>query len=561
MNALTRKQTATVFKLGLLLLLVFALVMPISIAQDENLLTNPGFEDAFVTEGNDELRTVATGWHPWHIARTDDMPSFQNARPYYIGSTTANASGILPRVRSGSQSQIYYSFFETHDGGIYQQVSGIAPGTELRFSIYGHVWSSAFSDFNVSDQDGSVALRVGIDPLGGTDPDASSVVYSTPGIFYDTFRQYSVIATAQSDTVTVFVRTTIAEVVRNTVVYLDDAVLEITPESNGGAVTEVPTEEPTEEPVATEEPTVAPTEVPTEEPTEEPVATEEPTVEDPTPTLEGNVDTPTEEPVATQEPTVEVPTDEPATEEPTEEPTAQDPTPTQEGSDNGGLVPTSTVISVEPTATEETGGGTEGPSGPISDEFPGQIIHVVRRGDTVGAIATLYGSSIEAITEANGLENNALIFVNQSLIVPVRIVPATIVPSPTPVATAVPDNNTGGSESSGGGSAPATGTEIYIVRPGDTLLRIARLYNTTVGTLVQLNGIANPNRIYYGQRLIVPVVGSAQPVPVTYTVQYGDYLLRIAIRYGVSVTQLAEANGISNINRIFPGQVLTIPQS
>ncbi len=55
------------------------------------------------------------------------------------------------------------------------------------------------------------------------------------------------------------------------------------------------------------------------------------------------------------------------------------------------------------------------------------------------------------------------------------------------------------------------GTIVYTVRAGDTLASIARRYNTTVAILAQLNGIANPNRIYIGQRLRVPAPGSGTP--------------------------------------------------
>ena len=51
-------------------------------------------------------------------------------------------------------------------------------------------------------------------------------------------------------------------------------------------------------------------------------------------------------------------------------------------------------------------------------------------------------------------------------------------------------------------------TMIYVVRRGDTLSSIARRYNTTIYTLMQLNGIRNPDRIYIGQRLRVPAPSS-----------------------------------------------------
>lgn len=47
--------------------------------------------------------------------------------------------------------------------------------------------------------------------------------------------------------------------------------------------------------------------------------------------------------------------------------------------------------------------------------------------------------------------------------------------------------------------------------------------------------------------------------PATYTVQPGDYLGLIALRFGTTITELARLNNISNINLIFPGQVLILP--
>jgi hypothetical protein len=98
--------------------ILFLLGAVVITAQD-NLLTNPGFEDSFRTVSGDQPRSVAQGWTPYHIARTGDMPSFQNTQPKYIASSAANSEGIQPRIRSGNDAQIYYSFFETHDGAVY----------------------------------------------------------------------------------------------------------------------------------------------------------------------------------------------------------------------------------------------------------------------------------------------------------------------------------------------------------------------------------------------------------------------------------------------------------
>ncbi len=61
-------------------------------------------------------------------------------------------------------------------------------------------------------------------------------------------------------------------------------------------------------------------------------------------------------------------------------------------------------------------------------------------------------------------------------------------------------------------AAPSAETCTYVVARGDTLGAIARRYNTTVGALVQANGIANPNLIAVGQTLTIPdCTGSALP--------------------------------------------------
>lgn len=56
------------------------------------------------------------------------------------------------------------------------------------------------------------------------------------------------------------------------------------------------------------------------------------------------------------------------------------------------------------------------------------------------------------------------------------------------------------------------------------------------------------------------VVPTVTPMPYyTYTVQYGDTLMQIAWRYGVSINELIHLNGICNANHIYVGQVLLIP--
>jgi LysM repeat protein len=103
----------------------------------------------------------------------------------------------------------------------------------------------------------------------------------------------------------------------------------------------------------------------------------------------------------------------------------------------------------------------------------------------------------------------------------------------------------------------------YTVQPGDTLFSIAAAHGTTVAQLVALNGIADPNLIGVGQVLTISADAPPPPVPAggsaTYTVVAGDTLFAIARRFGVTVADLVQANGLGDPNQLAVGQVLTIP--
>jgi LysM repeat protein len=153
--------------------------------------------------------------------------------------------------------------------------------------------------------------------------------------------------------------------------------------------------------------------------------------------------------------------------------------------------------------------------------------YTVAYGDTLGGIASAYGTTVSALQSLNGISNADYIYVGQTLSI------------------------------SGTASNTATTSNTYTVQYGDTLGGIASAYGTTTSSLQALNGISNPDYIYVGQTLNVSGT-STQSTSSTYTVQYGDTLGGIASAYGTSTSALQSLNGIANADYIYVGQTISI---
>ena len=107
--------------------------------------------------------------------------------------------------------------------------------------------------------------------------------------------------------------------------------------------------------------------------------------------------------------------------------------------------------------------------------------YTVRSGDTLGAIARRYRTSVDALVRLNGLKSRTLIRPGQVLRVPSR----------------------GGVETAAPAPAATAGEQVtYIVRGGDTLFQIAQTYKTTVEKIKAENGLAS-DILYVGQKLVI----------------------------------------------------------
>lgn len=114
-------------------------------------------------------------------------------------------------------------------------------------------------------------------------------------------------------------------------------------------------------------------------------------------------------------------------------------------------------------------------------------VHVVEVGDSLFRIALKYGTTVDAIAQANNIVNPNLIVVGQELIIPGVDGPA----APAPSQPAAP-------------VTPPTGDVVHVVVPGDSLSKISIMYNVPMATIVEANGIANPQLIQVGQELVIP---------------------------------------------------------
>jgi membrane-bound lytic murein transglycosylase D len=181
------------------------------------------------------------------------------------------------------------------------------------------------------------------------------------------------------------------------------------------------------------------------------------------------------------------------------------------------------------------------------------IQHRVARGETLGHISEQYGVRLSALTAANPGVNPRRLQIGQRLIVP-RGASAAAGRFAAQRAAAVA---TGGDsdQNAEAADAIATGTAItHIVQRGESPWTIARRYGVSVAQVLEWNGLDNGSTVFPGNRLAI-----REARVLVYRVQPGDTLSDIALKHGVSTRNLAEWNGLSLRSVIRPGQEMKIP--
>ncbi len=157
------------------------------------------------------------------------------------------------------------------------------------------------------------------------------------------------------------------------------------------------------------------------------------------------------------------------------------------------------------------------PAAALAQGDEGTVTHTVQPGESLVRIAEAYGTTVEAIAQANNILNPHLIYVGQVLVIPTGTPEATPTP-PEPEATEpAPEPETPE-------APPPPGTELtYVVQPGDNLFRIGLRFNLAPSVLAAYNGIPNPAVIYVGQVIrIPPSAATNEPVVVPTVTATGD---------------------------------------
>jgi len=207
---------------------------------------------------------------------------------------------------------------------------------------------------------------------------------------------------------------------------------------------------------------------------------------------------------------------------------------------------TATPSLLRPAATSQAQAGTAAPAAASPAGAAG--VYTVQRGDNLGSIAQKFGMTTKDLLAVNpSITNPDVLTVGQQIKLPAG--PSLSAPAAS-----------SGSTSSG----QTGGTQVYTVQKGDILSSIAKRFGVTLAALQQANNITNPDKIIVGQKLTIPA-GSSAAAPAassgsrSYTVQRGDTMGTIAVKFGVTVAQLQAANNIADPNKITVGQVLKIP--
>jgi membrane-bound lytic murein transglycosylase D len=184
--------------------------------------------------------------------------------------------------------------------------------------------------------------------------------------------------------------------------------------------------------------------------------------------------------------------------------------------------------------------------------------HQVRKGDTLSVIAKKYGTTVSELSKANKLTSKSVLTAGQSLIIPVGGL------NPPVTASTASSARSGSSTTKSASSGTAIS---YTVKKGDTLSDIASRFHVAINDLKTWNKLASNQietgrKLVVGQPAAPPaptaVASSSEPHKVIHQVKAGETLLKIASDYRTTVGNIKSWNTKTDLSVLHPGDRITI---
>ncbi len=161
--------------------------------------------------------------------------------------------------------------------------------------------------------------------------------------------------------------------------------------------------------------------------------------------------------------------------------------------------------------------------------------YTVEKGDSFYIIAQKCNVSLNSLLKANGKSGSEVLYVGDKITIP--------------------------------DSSNQTDTTYHTVAKGDTYYLIAKKYNVSLNELLSANGATSQSVLYIGDKVKIPKKSSSGGTQVsgnyitykTYTVEKSDTYWTIALKFGIPMQELLDANSLNESSYIYQGQKLTIP--
>ncbi len=173
-----------------------------------------------------------------------------------------------------------------------------------------------------------------------------------------------------------------------------------------------------------------------------------------------------------------------------------------------------------------------------------QDTHVVKSGETLTSIAQKYHLQLNYLAELNNLNRTSSVRIGQRLKLTEDEAEAPAVKNSSKAAAQEPQSAS---------NAPATNSESYTVKSGESLNAIAARIGISVAELAAMNNMSARAGLRVGQKISVPKTVSE------YRIKRGDTLIGLASRYGMDSSALAEMNDLKPSAQLRIGDVIKVP--